>query len=131
MHNRVRMIVASFLVKHLLISWTEGAKWFWDTLVDADLQVTPKAGNGQQDAVRTLLPISEYLIRLRRERNSTHAVHMLKDGLLLWKSYPLNGCLNHGKHQPRLLKKAGSIWAAIILNLALIIPKEGHGHLLL
>ena len=37
MHNRVRMIVASFLVKHLLISWTEGAKWFWDTLVDADL----------------------------------------------------------------------------------------------
>ena len=37
MHNRVRMIVASFLVKHLLINWTEGAKWFWDTLVDADL----------------------------------------------------------------------------------------------
>lgn len=37
MHNRVRMIAASFLVKHLLISWTEGARWFWDTLVDADL----------------------------------------------------------------------------------------------
>lgn len=37
MHNRVRMIVASFLVKDLLISWTEGAWWFWDTLVDADL----------------------------------------------------------------------------------------------
>ena len=37
MHNRVRMIVASFLVKHLLISWREGARWFWDTLVDADL----------------------------------------------------------------------------------------------
>ena len=37
MHNRVRMIVASFLVKHLLIPWQEGAKWFWDTLVDADL----------------------------------------------------------------------------------------------
>ncbi|MGB0767061.1 MAG: cryptochrome/photolyase family protein, partial [Phycisphaeraceae bacterium] len=37
MHNRVRMIVASFLTKHLLISWHEGAKWFWDTLVDADL----------------------------------------------------------------------------------------------
>jgi deoxyribodipyrimidine photo-lyase len=37
MHNRVRMIVASFLTKHLLISWREGAKWFWDTLVDADL----------------------------------------------------------------------------------------------
>jgi deoxyribodipyrimidine photo-lyase len=37
MHNRVRMVVASFLVKHLLVSWTEGARWFWDTLVDADL----------------------------------------------------------------------------------------------
>lgn len=37
MHNRVRMIVASFLVKDLLIHWQEGAKWFWDTLVDADL----------------------------------------------------------------------------------------------
>lgn len=37
MHNRVRMIVASFLVKHLLQPWQEGAKWFWDTLVDADL----------------------------------------------------------------------------------------------
>jgi len=37
MHNRVRMIVASFLTKHLLINWTEGANWFWDTLVDADL----------------------------------------------------------------------------------------------
>jgi deoxyribodipyrimidine photo-lyase len=37
MHNRVRMIAASFLVKDLLINWTEGARWFWDTLVDADL----------------------------------------------------------------------------------------------
>lgn len=37
MHNRVRMIAASFLVKDLLIDWREGEKWFWDTLVDADL----------------------------------------------------------------------------------------------
>lgn len=37
MHNRVRMIVASFRVKDLLIPWQEGAAWFWDTLVDADL----------------------------------------------------------------------------------------------
>ncbi len=36
MHNRVRMVVGSFLVKHLLIDWREGEKWFWDTLVDAD-----------------------------------------------------------------------------------------------
>ena len=37
LHNRVRMIVASFLIKHLLIDWREGEAWFWDTLVDADL----------------------------------------------------------------------------------------------
>ncbi|MBL9188729.1 MAG: deoxyribodipyrimidine photo-lyase [Opitutaceae bacterium] len=37
MHNRVRMIVASFLVKHLRLPWNHGAEWFWDTLVDADL----------------------------------------------------------------------------------------------
>ena len=37
MHNRVRMSVASFLVKDLLIPWQRGAEWFWNTLVDADL----------------------------------------------------------------------------------------------
>jgi deoxyribodipyrimidine photo-lyase len=37
MHNRVRMVVASFLVKDLLVPWQAGAEWFWDTLVDADL----------------------------------------------------------------------------------------------
>ncbi len=37
MHNRVRMVAASFLVKHLLLPWQEGERWFWDTLVDADL----------------------------------------------------------------------------------------------
>ena len=36
MHNRVRMIVGSFLVKHLLMHWHHGERWFWDTLVDAD-----------------------------------------------------------------------------------------------
>jgi deoxyribodipyrimidine photo-lyase len=37
MHNRARMITASFLVKHLLTDWRIGQAWFWDTLVDADL----------------------------------------------------------------------------------------------
>lgn len=36
MHNRVRMVVASFLTKHLMIDWRKGEDWFWDTLVDAD-----------------------------------------------------------------------------------------------
>jgi deoxyribodipyrimidine photo-lyase len=37
MHNRVRMVVASFLIKHLLLPWQAGEAWFWDTLLDADL----------------------------------------------------------------------------------------------
>ncbi len=45
MHNRVRMVVASFLVKHLRIDWREGEAWFWDTLVDADL--ANNSGNWQ------------------------------------------------------------------------------------
>jgi deoxyribodipyrimidine photo-lyase len=45
MHNRVRMVVASFLIKHLLIDWRTGEKWFWDTLVDAD--AANNAGNWQ------------------------------------------------------------------------------------
>jgi deoxyribodipyrimidine photo-lyase len=45
MHNRVRMVVASFLIKHQLIDWRQGEAWFWDTLVDAD--PAQNAGNWQ------------------------------------------------------------------------------------
>ena len=48
MHNRVRMVAASFLVKHLRIDWREGERWFWDTLVDADPGNNP--GNWQWSA---------------------------------------------------------------------------------
>jgi deoxyribodipyrimidine photo-lyase len=41
MHNRVRMIAASFLIKNLLIDWRQGEQWFWDTLVDADAANNP------------------------------------------------------------------------------------------
>ncbi|MDT3377781.1 deoxyribodipyrimidine photo-lyase [Labrys neptuniae] len=55
MHNRARMIVASFLVKHLLIDWREGERWFWETLVDADPANNPAswqwvAGSGADAA---------------------------------------------------------------------------------
>ena len=55
MHNRVRMLVASVLVKHLLIDWREGEAWFWDTLVDADCANNPAswqwvAGSGADAA---------------------------------------------------------------------------------
>lgn len=55
MHNRVRMVVASFLVKHLLLDWRAGEAWFWDTLVDADAGNNPAnwqwvAGSGADAA---------------------------------------------------------------------------------
>jgi len=66
MHNRVRMIVASFLVKDLLISWREGAAWFWDTLVDADLaqntlgwQWTAGCGADAAPYFRVFNPVSQ------------------------------------------------------------------------
>lgn len=66
MHNRVRMVVASFLVKNLLIDWREGEKWFWDTLVDADLASNPAnwqwvAGSGADAApyFRVFNPVTQ------------------------------------------------------------------------
>ncbi|MEW5755551.1 MAG: deoxyribodipyrimidine photo-lyase [Pseudomonadota bacterium] len=66
MHNRVRMIAASFLTKNLLIPWQEGAQWFWDTLVDADLanntlgwQWTAGCGADAAPYFRIFNPISQ------------------------------------------------------------------------
>jgi deoxyribodipyrimidine photo-lyase len=64
MHNRVRMITASFLVKHLLLDWKLGAAWFWDTLVDADLannalnwQWIAGTGTASQGFERVMAPL--------------------------------------------------------------------------
>jgi deoxyribodipyrimidine photo-lyase len=66
MHNRVRMITASFLIKHLLIDWREGEKWFWDTLCDADYgsnsvnwQWTAGTGVDSNMFVRIMAPLSQ------------------------------------------------------------------------
>ena len=55
MHNRVRMIAASFLIKHLMTDWRKGEDWFWDTLFDADPASNPAswqwvAGSGADAA---------------------------------------------------------------------------------
>ncbi len=66
MHNRVRMITGSFLVKHLLVSWVEGERWFWDTLVDGDHAVNAQswqwvAGTGvdSQPFFRVFNPVTQ------------------------------------------------------------------------
>ena len=66
MHNRVRMIAASFLIKHLLIDWRHGEQWFWDTLVDADYasnavnwQWTAGTGVDSNMFVRIMAPLTQ------------------------------------------------------------------------
>ena len=66
MHNRVRMITASFLIKHLLIDWRHGEQWFWDTLLDADYasnatnwQWTAGTGVDSNMFVRIMAPLSQ------------------------------------------------------------------------
>ncbi|MCL4671978.1 MAG: DNA photolyase family protein, partial [Sphingomonadaceae bacterium] len=66
MHNRVRMIAASFLIKHLLIDWRVGEQWFWDTLVDADYasnacnwQWVAGSGVDSNMFVRIMAPLSQ------------------------------------------------------------------------
>lgn len=115
MHNRVRMVVASFLVKHLLQPWQAGAAWFWDTLVDADLanntlgwQWTAGCGADAAPYFRIFNPIAQgekfdaearYIKRWVPELSSlpTKYVHrpweapnsvLLECGLTLGKEYP-------------------------------------------
>ncbi|MEY4159967.1 MAG: hypothetical protein RLZZ136_588, partial [Pseudomonadota bacterium] len=66
MHNRVRMIAASFLIKHLLIDWREGERWFWDCLIDADYgqnavnwQWSAGSGVDANMFVRIMAPLSQ------------------------------------------------------------------------
>lgn len=66
MHNRVRMITASFLIKHLLIDWRHGEQWFWDCLCDADYasnatnwQWTAGTGVDSNMFVRIMAPLSQ------------------------------------------------------------------------
>jgi deoxyribodipyrimidine photo-lyase len=66
MHNRARLVTASFLVKHLLIPWQRGADWFWDTLTDADYgnnsqnwQWTAATGFDSQPFYRVMAPLTQ------------------------------------------------------------------------
>jgi len=66
MHNRARLVTASFLVKHLLLDWRRGAHWFWDTLIDADYANNSQnwqwiAGTGfdSQPFYRVMAPLTQ------------------------------------------------------------------------
>ena len=138
MHNRVRMVVASFLVKHLLIDWREGEKWFWDTLVDADPASNPAnwqwvAGSGADAApyFRVFNPILQgekfdpdgvYVRRWVRELAqlpaklihrpwSTSPIELKSAGIDLGGTYP-EPIVDHGWGRERALKAYAKVRAA-------------------
>lgn len=115
MHNRVRMIVASFLVKNLLLHWHHGEAWFWDCLVDADLASNSAswqwvAGSGADAApyFRIFNPVTqaekfdpdgEYILKYVPELNGLEKKYLAKPwqapesnlqqaGIKLGKTYP-------------------------------------------
>jgi deoxyribodipyrimidine photo-lyase len=129
MHNRVRMIVASFLIKDLMIDWREGEAWFWDTLVDADLSSNSAswqwtAGSGADAApyFRVFNPVGqsekfdpdgEYLRRWLPELTNlpNKAIHapwtadqsvLKKAGVHLGETYP-EPIVDHGDARKRAL----------------------------
>ena len=96
MHNRIRMVVGSFLVKHLRINWKEGEKYFRNCLLDFNeannvAQWQWVAGCGADAA-----PISEYLIQFCKARNLIKMVSTSKNGFLSLKIIPQNLFINHG-----------------------------------
>lgn len=137
MHNRVRMAVASFLVKHLLIHWRAGEAWFWDTLVDADLAANAMnwqwvAGSGADAApyFRIFNPVTQgekfdtdgaYVRRWVPEVAAlpdkylhspwTAPAEMLaKAGIVLGKTYP-HPIVDHAKARARALAALAEIGA--------------------
>ncbi len=130
MHNRVRMITASFLIKHLLIPWQAGEAWFWDALVDADLANNSAswqwvAGSGADaapyfrifnpllqgkkfdprgDYVRRFVPELETLDTAYLHAPWEAPSHVLKAaGIVLGETYP-HPIVNHGTARKRALE---------------------------
>ena len=129
MHNRVRMIVASFLIKDLMIHWRDGEEWFWDTLVDADHANNPAnwqwvAGSGadaapyfrvfnpatqgekfdpQGDYVRAFVPeLKEMPAKWIHTPWEAPGDVLKKAGVELGKDYP-KPIVDHGKARQRAL----------------------------
>jgi deoxyribodipyrimidine photolyase len=144
MHNRVRMVVASFLVKHLLIDWREGERWFWDTLVDADAGSNPAnwqwvAGSGADAApyfrvfnpilqgkkfdsdgayVRRWVPeLRDLPARLIHQPWTATPLELAGAGISLGKTYP-EPIIDHKAGRERALRAYGKVRAGSKLTTA-------------
>lgn len=82
MHNRVRMIVASFLCKHLLIDWRWGEAYFAEKLLDYDRLPITVTGNGRQVVAAMQLLTSGFSIQRLKLRNLIKTCSILKNGIL-------------------------------------------------
>ncbi len=135
MHNRVRMVVASFLVKDLRLPWQAGAAWFWDTLVDADLanntlgwQWTAGCGADAAPYFRVVNPVlqglkfdadgaylSAYLPelaalppKLRHEPCKASDIELRSAGIRLGRDYP-HPMVDHGEARDKALEAFAAI----------------------
>lgn len=135
MHNRVRMVVASFLVKDLRLPWQAGAAWFWDTLVDADLanntlgwQWTAGCGADAAPYFRVFNPVlqglkfdaegaylSAYLPelaalppKLRHEPSKASDIELRSAGIRLGRDYP-HPMVDHGEARDKALEAFAAI----------------------
>ncbi len=117
MHNRVRMLAASFLIKHLLIDWRRGEQWFWDTLVDADYaqntvnwQWSAGTGIDANMFVRIMAPLSQsqkfdaadYIRRWVPELNDLGDAEIHDPGLARPAGYPTK-IIEHAAARARAL----------------------------
>jgi deoxyribodipyrimidine photo-lyase len=123
MHNRVRMLAASFLIKHLLIDWREGEQWFWDTLVDADYgsnavnwQWSAGSGVDANMFVRIMAPLSQsekfnaadYIRQWVPELRGLGDAEIHDPGLLRPGGYPAK-IVEHGAARARALAAFAAI----------------------
>lgn len=102
MHNRVRMIVASFLVKDLRIHWRIGEEWFWIRSLMPIWQITPQAGNGLRDAELTLRPISGYSTPPPKAKNLIAVASISANGPP--NSHKIKPILDHAKARDAALE---------------------------
>ena len=103
MHNRVRMVVASFLTKHLLINWREGEAWFWDCLLDADLASNACSwqwvGGSGADAATFA-----YSIPSLRVRSLTKLEAIRVAGSPRWQACRISTCTSRGGARERSVR---------------------------